>query len=43
MKSLIAYGRKLGVNYLWGIINFTVGVALGGIWVALSLIAHGVL
>jgi hypothetical protein len=34
--------RKLGVNYAWGLINFTVGSALGGIWVAIALVMQGV-
>jgi hypothetical protein len=31
--------QKLGVNYLWGIINFTAGVTLGGIYVAVLIIS----
>jgi hypothetical protein len=33
--------KRMGASYLWGLINFTVGVAAGGIYVALILIAHG--
>lgn len=40
MKGFCA---RLGLNYFWGIANFTVGVTAGGIWVAAILIAHGVL
>lgn len=29
---------KLGLNYLWGLANFTAGVTLGGIVVAAILI-----
>lgn len=35
--------RKLGLNYVWGLINFTAGVAAGGIYVALALIAAGII
>jgi hypothetical protein len=38
---MIARLRKLGVNYAWGLINFTVGVTVGGIYVAAILITHG--
>lgn len=34
---------KLGVNYAWGLINFTAGVALGGSYVAFILVGAGVL
>lgn len=33
--------RRLGLNYLWGLANFTAGVTLGGIYVAVALIAGG--
>jgi hypothetical protein len=33
--------KSLGVNYLWGIANFTAGVVAGGIYVAVALIAAG--
>jgi hypothetical protein len=33
--------KSLGVNYLWGIANFTFGVVAGGIYVAVALIAAG--
>jgi hypothetical protein len=38
---MIARLRKLGVNYVWGIINFTIGVTVGGIYVAAILVMHG--
>lgn len=37
----MAWFRSLGVNYFWGLINFTVGVSVGGIYVAVALIAAG--
>ena len=40
MTALI---RRLGVNYLWGLANFTAGVTLGGIYVAAALVAAGAL
>jgi hypothetical protein len=33
---------KFGVNYAWGLINFTIGVAAGGIYVAVALIMAGI-
>lgn len=33
--------KRLGLNYAWGLINFTVGSALGGIWVAVALVMQG--
>jgi hypothetical protein len=33
--------KSLGVNYAWGVINFTFGVVAGGIYVAVALIAAG--
>lgn len=42
MGSIRKLFARLGVNYVWGLINFTLGVTLGGIWVAASLIAAGV-
>lgn len=33
--------KSLGLNYIWGVLNFTGGVALGGSYVALALIAAG--
>lgn len=33
--------RRLGLNYAWGLANFTAGVTLGGIWVAIALIGAG--
>lgn len=38
MKRLVA---KLGVNYLWGLLNFTAGAIACGIWVAIALVAAG--
>jgi hypothetical protein len=35
------FAKRLGANYLWGIANFTAGVAAGGIYVAVALIAAG--
>ena len=29
--------KRLGVNYLWGVLNFTAGVTAGGIVVATIL------
>jgi hypothetical protein len=37
----MAWLRSLGVNYAWGLINFTVGVTAGGIYVAVALVAAG--
>lgn len=31
---------RFGVNYLWGLINFTIGVTLGGIVVAVALLPY---
>jgi hypothetical protein len=31
--------QKLGVNYLWGVLNFTAGVTLGGIYVSFLIIS----
>ena len=39
MKSLIA---RLGLNYAWGLLNFTAGATAGGVWVAIALVAAGV-
>lgn len=36
MTRLIA---KLGVNYVWGLANFTAGTIAGGVFVATALIA----
>lgn len=33
--------RKLGLNYAWGLLNYTLGVATGGTYVAFVLIGHG--
>jgi hypothetical protein len=33
--------RKLGVNYIWGVANFTLGVTAGGIYVAVAMIMAG--
>jgi hypothetical protein len=33
--------QHLGVNWAWGLLNFTVGSALGGTWVAIALVMHG--
>jgi hypothetical protein len=33
---------RLGLNYAWGLINFTAGAILCGTWVALVLVMHGV-
>jgi hypothetical protein len=33
--------RRLGLNYLYGLANFTLGVTLGGIYVGAALIIHG--
>lgn len=38
MKKLAS---KLGVNYLWGLANFTLGVVLGvpyGVWFAMGVL-----
>jgi hypothetical protein len=40
---IVRLARRLGVNYFWGLANFTFGVAAGGIYVAVILIAHGIL
>jgi hypothetical protein len=32
---------KLGLNYAWGLLNYTLGVATGGAYVAVVLIEHG--
>lgn len=29
---------RLGLNYVFGLINFAAGVTLGGIWVAVMLV-----
>jgi hypothetical protein len=39
---MIARLKSLGLNYLWGLVNFTIGVTAGGIYVAAILVAHGV-
>jgi hypothetical protein len=31
---------RFGVNYIWGLLNFTVGVAAGGIFVAAALFPY---
>lgn len=33
--------RKLGLNYAWGLINFTAGAILCGTYVAFLLVAAG--
>jgi hypothetical protein len=33
--------KRLGVNYIWGLINFTLGCVLGGVFVAAKLLASG--
>jgi hypothetical protein len=33
--------QRLGVNYLWGLANFTLGVTLGGIYVGAALVIQG--
>lgn len=33
--------KRLGVNYLWGLANFTLGCVLGGIVVAAKLLMSG--
>jgi hypothetical protein len=38
---MIARLKSLGLNYLWGLANFTIGVTAGGIYVAAILVAHG--
>jgi hypothetical protein len=38
---MIARLRKLGLNYAWGLLNYTLGVATGGAYVAVVLIGHG--
>jgi hypothetical protein len=35
--------RKLGLNYAWGLLNYTLGVAMGGAYVAVVLIEYGAL
>jgi hypothetical protein len=32
--------QSLGVNYVWGLINFTLGVTAGGIFVAAALMPY---
>jgi hypothetical protein len=39
---MIARLKSLGLNYLWGLANFTAGVAAGGTYVAAILVAHGI-
>jgi hypothetical protein len=29
--------KRLGLNYIYGLANFTLGVTAGGIWVAVAL------
>jgi hypothetical protein len=33
--------KSLGLNYLWGLANFTLGVTAGGTYVAAILVSHG--
>lgn len=33
--------KRLGLNYFWGLANFTLGVTLGSIYVAVILVARG--
>jgi hypothetical protein len=39
--SVRGLARRLGVNYAWGLVNFTAGVAGGGVFVAAALITAG--
>lgn len=38
MKAL---AKRLGASYVWGLINFTVGVAAGAFWTGLILGLYG--
>lgn len=33
--------KRLGLSYAWGLANFTLGAALGGIYVAAILLSNG--
>lgn len=35
--------QRFGANYLWGLLNFTAGCILCGVYVAAILIGHGIL
>jgi hypothetical protein len=43
-KVMIArIAKRMGASYLWGVANFTAGVVAGGIYVAVALIAAGLI
>jgi hypothetical protein len=39
--SMKALAKRLGASYVWGLINFTVGVAAGAFWTGLILGLYG--